>query len=287
MMPEIDCQWFVDLWAESFDGSSRFPAHSIYQPITSPIHQTGKTSFGMREWEQILETLKGWKADPQNIAFDIAEFMERRHSIHKYDIQMLDEPQAVASSRTWHDEAQNLMVNDLMKTNRYIKPALFPVPLNAMIDNRIFDIATSQVVVPTLAHAEVYYLDRPQLDRGDRRVRSPKLGSLTFSKPNASFWHAYCKRFDEYYEKRNKRDRERVRALQRESEKEVVLLTSEDLVPLIMEKPEDYIGKRGDISVTRVQTKFRVPYNRAHLAARLATEQLLAKATLEKAEKDG
>lgn len=285
-MTQTDAQWFVDLWAEAFDGSSRFPAHSIYQPITSPIHQTGKTSLGMREWEQILETLKGWKADPQNISFDIADFMDRRHDIHKFDIQMLDEPQTVASSRTWYDEAQNLMVNDLMRTNRYIKPALFPVPLNAMIDNRIFDIATSQIVVPILGHADVYYLDRPQLDRSNRRPRTPKLGTLTFDKPSATFWHAYCKMFDEYYEKHNKRDRERVRAIQKEADKEVVTLMVGDLVPMIMEKPEDYIGKKGDISVSKVQTKFRVPYNRAIEAAHLATEQLRAKERLEEAEKE-
>jgi hypothetical protein len=281
---ETDCDWFLKLWADSFDGSPSQPPHSVYQPITSPIHQTGKTSWALRQWEIVLERLKGWKADAQNIAFEIADFMQRRKAIHKYDMQVLDEPQRAASSRTWHAEDQNILAEDLMASNRYIKPALFPTPLNAMIDNRIFDIATSQVVIPRLAHAEIYYLDRAQLDRKSTKVRTPKLGSLTFDKPSAVLWHAYCKMFDDYYDQRNARHIERVRALQKESNKIVAPLESDDLVALIMQDPQKFIGKSGNISPSKVQVEFKVPYNRAQTAATDATSQLQHKTETETAE---
>lgn len=284
-MTDTECVWFQKLWEEAFDGTTRQPPHSVYQPITSPIHQTGKTTWALREWEKILERLKGWKADPQNIAFTIADFMDRRHEIHKYDMQLLDEPQRAASSRHWQGEDQNILAEDLMASNRYIKPALFPTPLNAMIDNRIFDIATSQVVIPYLAHAEIYYLDRSQLDRRSGKVRTPKLGSLTFDKPSPELWHAYCKMFDADYEKRNQKARERVRELQNEAEKKINPLQSEAIAALIMETPQDFINTSGKISVTKVQRKYKIPYNRAQEAAGFANDQLKVKHDLEEAEK--
>lgn len=285
-MPETNADWFLQHWIDSFDGSTKYPAHSIYQPITSPIHQTGKTSFALREAEIVLERLKGRKFDPANISFTISDFMDRRHEIDRYDIQILDEPQRAASSRSWHNEDQNILAEDLMASNRYIKPAIFPTPLNAMVDNRLFDIATSQVVIPILAHADIYYLDRGQLDRKSSKVRTPKLGTLTFDKPSATLWHSYQTLFNDDYEKRNKRARERVNAIQKEAEKEVSILQAGDLVGLIMEKPEDFIGKQGNISPSKVQVHFKVPYNRAQEAATDATTQLKARVELEQAEKE-
>jgi len=283
---ETDCDWFLNLWVESYDGSSRQPPHSVYQPITSPIHQTGKTSWALRQWEIVLERLKGWKADPHNIAFSIADFLQRRKEIHTYDMQVLDEPQRAASSRTWHAEDQNILAEDLMASNRYIKPALFPTPLNAMIDNRIFDIATSQVVIPRLAHAELYYIDRSQLDRKKGKVRTPKLGSLTFGKPSAILWHQYCKMFDEDYERRRSKNLERVQAIVAESNKVMSAVQPEDMVTLIMQEPQKYLGRSGNISPVKVRSEFKVPYNRAQEAAMDATSQLKRRAELEEAEKE-
>jgi len=283
---ETSAEWFLQLWVDAYDGSKIQPPHSVYQPQTSPIHQTGKTTFALSEWERVLERLKGWKADPDNISFEIADFMDRRRSIHKYDMQVLDEPQRAASSRSWHNEDQNILAEDLMASNRYIKPALFPTPLNSMIDNRIFDIATSQVVIPRLAHADIYYLDRAQLDRNQRKVRTPKLGSLTFDKPSPVLWHAYSKMFDEYYQARNARQLERVRSIQKENDKVVSPMQADDLIALIMETPQDYIGKSGNISPSKVQVHFKVPYNRAQEAASEATNQLKHGLTTEEAEKE-
>lgn len=212
--------------------------------------------------------------------------MERRNQIHRYDMQLLDEPQRAAGSRTWRAEDQNILAEDLMASNRYIKPVLFPTPLNAMIDNRIFDIATSQVVIPRLAFAELYTIDRPQLDRASKRPRTPKIGTLVFDKPSPSLWHAYCKMFDEDYQARNKRAIERVRSIQKEADKEVSSLQVEELVSLIVEKPVNYVGKTGSISVSRVLEKHKVPYNRAQQASRQANEQLRARKALEDAERD-
>ena len=210
--------------------------------------------------------------------------MDRRRQIRKYDFQVLDEPQRAASSRTWQDEPQNILAEDLMASNRYIKPALFPTPLNAMIDNRIFDISTSQVVIPRLAIADIYYLDRSQLDRKKGKVRTPKLGNLTFDKPNPELWHTYCKMFDEYYEQRNRKHIDRVKAIQKQGDKVAPSLDSEDLVALVMEDPQKFIGRTGSISPSKVMSTFKVPYNRAQSAATDATAQLEHRKTTEKAE---
>lgn len=285
-MTETDCDWFLNLWAESFDGSPAQPPHSIYQPITSPIHQTGKTSFALREAEIVLERLKGRKMDPRNISFNISDFMVRRKEISAYDIQILDEPQRAASSRNWHAEDQNILAEDLMASNRYLKPALFPTPLTGMVDNRIFDIMTSQAVVERLGFVNIYYPKRDQLNRNKKRVPTPKLGSLTFDKPSAVLWHAYCKMFDEDYEQRRTHNLERVQAILAESNKNVSAVMPEDMVTVIMQEPQKYIGKSGNISPVKVKSEFKVPYNRAQEAATEATKQLKRKEDLEEAERE-
>lgn len=288
MSQKIEADWFFQMWADAMDGSDIFPAHSVYQPITSPIHQVGKTSFALREAEIVLEVLKGRKFDPANISFDVSHFMERRNAIGKYEIQILDEPQRAASSRTWHNEDQNILAEDLMASNRFIKPALFPTPLNAMIDNRIFDISTSQAVITRKAHAEIYYLDRPQLDRSNRRPRTPKIGSLVFSRPSEELRLAYEQAFQEDYDRRNQRARERVKAIQSELGKVVSPLQADDIVPLILAEhekdPSKLIGNKGHISPKKVMIKWNIPFNRAQEAAAKATDKLEHDSALEQAE---
>src|SRR5437867_13237529 len=99
------------------------PPHSVYQPVTSNIHQSGKTSWALREAEIVGERVSGVRFDPRNISFSIADFMQRRKEIPRKTIQVLDEPQRAASSRTWHAPDQNILAEDLMASNRYLKPA--------------------------------------------------------------------------------------------------------------------------------------------------------------------
>jgi hypothetical protein len=92
--------------------------------------------------------------------------------------------------------------------------------------------------------------------------------------------------FDEYYQKRNARSRDKVRAIQKEADREVAPLVEEDLTALIMEDPNSFLGKSGHVSPSKVKLRFKVPYNRAQSAAQEATQQLKLKLERERAEKE-
>lgn len=283
---ETIIDWFTQLWIDSFDGSIRSPAYSVYMLIVSNHHQMGKTSFGLRVAEQITERLTGKTFDPNNIAFTIPSLMQRRKQIPSRTFQVLDEPQQAISSRQWHAEEHEILAEDLMMSSRHLKPVLYPFPLTSMLDNKVYDISTSQAVIPRLGFADIYYLERSLLDRRNRKVRTYKLGYLSFEKPGAVLWHEYMRRFNEYYEKKRERDIAKIESLQSEADKTRSSLQPEQLVALIMEKPQDYIGKNGLISVTKIQVKHGVPYNRAQQSAALANEQLKAKEELERSENE-
>lgn len=249
----------------------------------------GKTSWALREAEVVSEMLMGiTHYDIRNVSFTIPQVMLRRKEIPSKTIQVLDEPQRAAGSRTWQEEQQNLLVDDLMASNRYLKPVLMPTPLTGMIDNRLFEIATSQGVITRKAHCELYFLDRPQLDRKRRDPRTPHVGAVDFEKPSAVLWHEYLKAFNDDYEKRNKKAIEKVVSIEAEADAsaDISPLMGEALVAKVMEKPMDYLGRDGRISPTKVLSKLKVPYNRAQQAAASANEQLEAKEALEKAERE-
>ncbi len=279
----LEKTYYVSLWEAAEEGTSDYPAHSVYQLITSPINQMGKTTFSLTSASLVLQQLHGRRFDIDNIHFEVPEFMERRETINEWDHQILDEPQRPAGNRKWQTPENQVLAEALLTSNYWHKHVHLPTPHVHLVDSQIYGVATSHVVITSLGHATIYSLKRDQLNRSFP-TRTPKVCNVTFDKPEAWLWHAYCKRRDEFTTKRLKMQREIIQAMHKDMDKVPSSLSVEELVTLIMEDPEKYMSIPGKISPGQVEDEFKVPFNRAQSAARRARKLLNQKKQLGKAE---
>lgn len=268
---------YLDLWAQAQDGTPEFPPHSVYQAITSEISQMGKTTFGLRQAEVVLERLKGRKFDwKQNTHFEYASFMERRAQCLEWDHQVADEPQRIAGNRDFWSVQNKTFAEELQTNNYKHVHAAMPMPHTHVIDTAVFNICTSHAVITSQGHATIYSIKRRQLER-QWDPMTPKLCYVTFDKP--SFWAGFCRMRDKYNEARHKENVERAKAAQKEMERVPQVDTVEDVMAKIekdREKdPLKYLNTAQKLSPAKVQVVYppSFPYNRIQQACKRLNER--------------
>src|SRR6266567_194918 len=156
----LEKTYYVSLWEAAEEGTSDYPAHSVYQLITSPINQMGKTTFSLTSASLVLQQLHGRRFDIDNIHFEVPEFMERRETINEWDHQILDEPQRPAGNRKWQTPENQVLAEALLTSNYWHKHVHLPTPHVHLVDSQIYGVATSHVVITSLGHATIYSLKR-------------------------------------------------------------------------------------------------------------------------------
>jgi hypothetical protein len=250
---------YVDLWRQAKDGSASYPPHSIYQYITAEFPQMGKSNAALYQSIRVLEEVQGWKLNLDNVVWDVPTFLERRQSMHKWDILIPDEMQRNAGNRTWQTE-DNAIVGEELETGSFEhKHVVMTIPSKHRLDKLIADVCTSQEVVDkTDVHNQISYLrifaiSRGQLDRSADE-RTPKLGTLTIGKTPIEFWAEYLRRKKDYFDKRRKRNLEQAKAIQSESDKPKTGMNADMIEAIIIENAERLRDNKQQFSLSKVRT---------------------------------
>lgn len=276
---------YVNLWRESEEGSAHYPPHSVYQYVTAPYPQMGKSNAALYVANRVLEELHGWKLDLANVVWDVPSFLERRSIMRKWDILIPDEMQRNAGNRTWQTE-DNAIVGEELETGSFEhKHVLMTIPSKHRLDKLIADVCTSQMVINRtdvhnqLSYVAIYSLERGQLDR-TAHERTPGLGVMTIGKAEPSIWTAYLKAKKEYFDKKRQVNLERAKGIEVEANQPRTTLTADAIEALIFEHRDKCTDKRdkSKFSLSRVRVFLKdkgygqVPYWRVQEGTAQANE---------------
>lgn len=257
---------------------------TIYQGVTSPRHQAGKSAFVLRAMETVEEEVHGTHADIDNFAFSNSQLMERYAIVAKGKLLGEDEAQRStnASNRKWSSQGNQDLVEFLMQEAHSHNGCLFATPHNGFVDNHLVDIWTSMVVVGELRKgwARLYSMQRKMLDRAIKN-ETPFISEFAYKMPSASLWHEYMRRKIAYNAEREKI----LRANTVQSEKETSKprkVSKEEAAEIVLKNPDKFKGPRGIVSGPMIEARLGCSTNAANYAVARYRDQM----ELEKAEKN-
>ena len=166
--------------------------------VTANRLRLGKTYAAMRLGEALDPDF-----DIEHVGFDTQWYVEQADKSKRGCVLVLDEPNRAAGNRNWYSE-ENRGFAEYLQTNAYRGiHGLFPLPHQHLMDNAVTGVCTSQVVMMSPGHGQVYLFERDQLNRS-YNTYTPRWGDLFLKPPSAILAHAYEKKRDEYTRQRNK-----------------------------------------------------------------------------------
>lgn len=294
-MRSFTAQEYIAFWKAAEDGSSSYPPHSVYEYVTAPYPQMGKSNAALYTAIRVLEELHGWKMDIRNIVWDVPTFIERRAAMRRWEIELPDEMQRNAGNRSWQTE-DNAIVGEELETGSFEhKHCLMTVPSKHRLDKLIADVCTSQMVIDRtdvhnqISYTSIYSLERGQLDR-TAQERTPKLGTLTIGKCPIEYWSEYLRAKTDYFEKKRKVNLENAKRIETEANQVRSQLTADMIEGLLLDNEDKLLNTTGKFSVTRARVWLKdkgygdVPFWRAQQGAAQATEHRRLKDQMERAE---
>lgn len=174
--------------------------YTVYQGVTSPRHQAGKSAFVLMAMHTVEEQVHGSHADLDNFAFSNTQLMERYEIVPQHKLLGEDEPQRStnASNRKWSSQGNQDLVEFLMQEAHSHNGVLFATPHNGFVDNHLVDIWTSLVVVGQdhKGMARLYGMDRYMLERQIKND-TPFIAQWDYRNPEKAIpdlWREYLKR---------------------------------------------------------------------------------------------
>ena len=166
--------------------------------VTANRLRLGKTYAAMRLGEALDPDF-----DIEHVGFDTQWYVKQADKSQRGCILVLDEPNRAAGNRNWYSE-ENRGFAEYLQTNAYRGiHGLFPLPHQHLMDNAVTGVCTSQIVMMSPGHGQVYLFERDQLNRS-YNTYTPRWGDLFLKPPSATLAHAYEKKRDEYTRQRNK-----------------------------------------------------------------------------------
>ena len=259
--PTSEENWFLKQWAENEE-------HGFvnYILITGPRLRVGKTATGLRIYELVETVLHGRETTIEDMVLTPLEYLDRMQLVKEYTPLVGDEWNRAMGQRRWFTE-ESIEFAETLQTTAYMHVhALFPLPHEALIDNAIAGICSANIVVDRPGHAEVYSVQRNQLDRA-WKVQTPHVGTLFLKMPSAILWHAYEKKREQFTRARVKRVAEK----QREREARAIELEAvpqkEDLLAIIRSDRSAYVGNAGKVSWLKIVARYKIPMTRAQVIA--------------------
>ena len=251
---------FLQMWAQTIDNG--LVPRVI---ITSQRHQMGKTASMIRIMEKVQEEIHGRKFSIDDLTLTCLEFMRRRKNVPEWTPLGLDEPERpVGNKSNWDLEAQ-YFVEDLMTSPFRHVPALFALPHSHFLNVSIYGVGTSQIVKLSKTLAQVYELERDQLNRNFKTYTWLR-GSFTLDMPYAWDWKAYMEKRDKFDIARGKLLEDKVARLHsdtRDLDKEqVYLMVKADMKRFMDPK------KKNTVTPSQVEAELGVSFASARYAAR-------------------
>jgi len=194
--------------------------------VTANRLRLGKTYAAMRLGE-VLDP----KFTIDNIGFDTSWYVKQADKSERGAVLLLDEPNRAAGNRSWYTE-ENRGFAEYLQTNAYRGiHGLFPLPHQHLMDNAVTGVCTSQIVMMSPGHGQVYLFERDQLNRS-YSTYTPRWGDLLLERPSVKLCHEYEKKRDEYTRERNRQFLARLeQAVELEKQP-----TSKDYVNTVLEK---------------------------------------------------
>jgi len=248
----------IDIWANTIDQG--LVPRVLF---TSNRHQMGKTNTMIRLAEKVQEEIHSRKFSIDDCTLTCLEFMQRRKAVAEWTPLQLDEPERPVGNKSSFDTEAQLFVEDLMTSPFRHIPGMFALPHSHFLNLSIFGVCTSLIVKLSKVHAQLYELERDQLNRNFKTYTWLR-GSFKAEPAYSWDWEKYIRKREDFDTKRGRVLEEKVAALHVDTRD----LSPQQIYQLVSADPKRFTDpKKGRVTQALVMERLDCSFQSSRYAS--------------------